>query len=158
MSEHIDNSKTYLVFLGNDERPASVVVRDLSVYVLDPNETLFEWEVVDDDRDISNYKRVGNSVVYDPPVFTPPVRPDVDGLLSAIWDDPLWTAYPEFRPARLQVALMKDALLEYLRSNQGYRILEAWADLKLTMPQLVVDLVEAKAELFNVPLLPPSNP
>jgi len=158
MSQNADNSKTYLVFFGDYERPSSVVVRDLSLYVLEPNEALFEWVVVDDDRDISNYKRVGNSVVYDPPVFYPPVKQDVDGMLTAIWDDPLWTAYPEFRSARLQVALMKGALLEYLRSNQGYRIVEAWADLKLTMPQLVVDLVEAKAELFNVPLLPPSNP
>lgn len=153
-----DNSKTYLLFLNSNDRPESAVFRDLTHYQIQPNEALFEWVVVDDDRDISNYKRVGNSVVYDPPVFTPPVKPDVDGMLTAIWDDPLWTDYPEFRPARLQVALMKGALLEYLRSNQGYRILEAWADLKLTMPQLVIDLVEAKAELFNVPLLPPSNP
>ncbi len=142
----------YLQFFDNAERTHKAVMVDLRFYKPASNEKLILWERENDDLVCSNYRRIGESLVYDPPVYTPPVVPDADAMLTAIWDDPLWVAVPALRPYRPQLAFMIEPLKKYLLSGEYNRVREAWADIKLGLDPNVSALVEAKALIFNVPL------
>jgi len=101
----------------------------------------------------SNYRREGNSLVYEvPSPSAPPPKPDPDAMLTAIWDDPVWQSAPEARPIRPQLAAMKDLLKVYLERGEIQRVYEAWEDIKIGLPAPIAALVEGYAAAFNVPI------
>lgn len=146
----------YLQFKDNAVRTDSAVLVDLEHYQPSPGEILIEWQIQNDDRIPSNYRRNGYFIVYDPPA--PPVvanRPDADAMLTAIWDDPIWQSVPQARPIRPQLAAMKDVLKIYIQRGEIERVYEAWEDMKFGIPAPIAQLVEGYAAAFNVPLVRP---
>lgn len=145
----------YLQFKDNAVRTTSAVFVDLDFYQPEPGEILIEWEIQNDDRLPGNYRRDSFSLVYDPPAPpTAPPRPDVDAMLTAIWDHPFWdVAPPRVRAGRPDFASLAEACRLYLAKGEISRIHQAWADKKLIMPQQLIDLVEGFAAKYNVPLI-----
>lgn len=86
---------------------------------------------------------------------SPVQTPDPDGMLTAIWDDPVWAAVPSARPLRPQLAAMKDLLKIYIQRGETERVYEAWEDMKIGIPAPIAQLVEGYAAAFNVPLVRP---
>lgn len=83
------------------------------------------------------------------------VQPDADAMLTAIWDDTIWTTVPSARPLRPQLAAMKDLLKIYIQRGETERVYEAWEDMKIGIPAPIAQLVEGYAAAFNVPLVRP---
>lgn len=144
----------YLQFKDNAVRTNSAVCVDLEFYQPEPGEILIEWEIQNDDRLPGNYRRDSFSLVYDPPVEQSPPIPDVDAMLTAIWDHPFWdVAPPQVRASRPDFASLAESCRLYLARGEISRIHQAWADKKLIMPQQLIDIVEGYAAQFNVPLI-----
>lgn len=146
------NFKEVIQFINGAVRSNNALTVDLDLYVPAGNEQIIVWEVQNEDRIALNYLRVGNSLEYSPPVVAPVVVPDVDGFLTAIWDD------PNLATVRMNLLLWKPLLIEYLRSGtEGItRIQEAWVSIKTQLDAVnpaIAPIVEGYAEASNIPLV-----
>jgi hypothetical protein len=152
----VSQAKEYLAFTPGERRTSVVLVVDQDRFDNPDKLLLREWSVVNDDRLPENYllSDDGVLVIYSPkPEPEPPAKPDVDKMLTEIWDSPIWSMVPpDKQDLKLTFATLADLMPKYIARGELSRIQESWAIMKAKLPEVLIQLVETAARENNVPL------
>lgn len=119
------------------------------------------WTIVDGDKAASNYRLSNDALIHDPPApeqsAPNPNAPDVNGFIAAIFNAEIWDQVEQLRPLRPQLCSMKSSIQENLYTPGV--IHKSWQDMKLApLPEPIIQLVEALAVQFHIPLCPEGEP